>query len=213
MPLLKVGAHSVMSLSWVSWPCGLKSYRWKHVSAAVWEIICLCSAPFQVKGWTDGATASFPHSWVIFHIPSSQPFNLFWTFKNHKWQYLPVSHCQKVSESSYGWHIAAYKEFECPGSRTSSLCLPVLPVPVLHPPRLPSLPPVIINASGRAGVLGSWSRWLDPGAPGSEGLASREALVVTHSTWEASSRPQKSFVNLSAVSIPVLVLGYYGGWS
>lgn len=147
----------------------------------MWEIICLCSAPFQVKSWIDGATASFPHSWVIFHIPSSQPFNLFWTFKNHKWQHLPLSHSQKVSEPSCGWYVA--QEFEYPGPRTSSLCLPVL-----HPPCSPSLPPVIINASGRAGVLGSWSRWLGPGAPGSEGLASWEAVIaVTHPRRPAPS--------------------------
>lgn len=68
----------------------------------------------------------------------------------------------RKSESSCGWHVAAYEDFGCPGSRTCPLCCAC---------QCP-------NASSTAGVLGSWSRWLDPGAPGSEGLASREALAV-----------------------------------
>lgn len=37
---------------------------------------------------------------------------------------------RKSLESSCGWHATAYAESECPGSRTSSLCLPV-PHPLL----------------------------------------------------------------------------------
>lgn len=175
--------------------------------AGVWEIICLCSAPFQVKSWIDGATASFPHSWVIFHIPSSQPFNLFWTLRTTNGSTCHLVIVRKFLESSCGWHVAAYTEFECPGSRTSSLCLPVL-----HPllAFTSTCHHQCLWQSWSVGFLeqvaGPWCSWRRRvGFWGSYGSS--------YSTWEASSRPQNSFVNFSPVSIPVLVLGYRGGWS
>lgn len=128
-------------------------------------ITCLCSAPFQVQSWADGAT---PPSLIPGSSSTFLQANLLITTNGSTCHLVIVR--KSLSPVVGGVWL---QEFEYPGPRTSSLCLPVL-----HPPCLPSLLPVVINASGRAGVLGSWSRRLDPGAPGSEGLASREAMVA-----------------------------------